>query len=153
MQERISRFNRILKIREDYRRDEQAVLASERNEERLVLNQLDVLANEKAKAIKDFSRTGEKVLSSNELWFQRQFISAIDSDISKSNDSLKDVRTRIAGTEARLVERHKDVKIMETYIDHLKQNDFQENLLLEQNELDDVATMQYSRIRLTNRRN
>ena len=33
MNERILRFNRILKIREDSRRNEQAVLASERNVE------------------------------------------------------------------------------------------------------------------------
>ena len=34
---------------------------------------------------------------------------------------------------------------METYIDHLKEADFHEQLGIEQNELDDVATMQYSR--------
>ncbi len=33
---------------------------------------------------------------------------------------------------------------METYIDHLKQADFQEQLNIEQNELDDVASIQFS---------
>ena len=119
MNERIARFNRILKIREDSRKNEQA--------------------------ISDFSRAGGKAVSATDLWFQRQFIDAINTDIIRGQDSLAEVRTRIAGTEARLVERHKDVRIMETYIDKLKEADFHEQLGIEQNELDDVATMQFSR--------
>ena len=60
-------------------------------------------------------------------------------------DTLNEVRGRIVNTEARLVECHKDVKIMETYIGRLKELNFQEELGIEQNELDDVATMQFSR--------
>lgn len=147
MRERINRFNRILRLREDSRRNEQAILAAERREEMDVLNLLSGLQTEKKSALKDFSDSGaDKVISCNELWFQRQFIDAIDNDISKGNASLNDVRQRIVGTEARLVERHRDVRIMETYIDHLKEANFKEELTVEQNELDDVATMQFSRI-------
>lgn len=142
------KFNRILKIREDSRKNEQAILAAERNEEIEVLNHLSQLENEKTKALNDFSSNKEKVLSATDLWFQRQFIDAIDTDILKGKDSLNDVRNRIIGTEARLVERHRDVRIMETYIDHLKEANFKEQLGIEQNELDDVATMQFSRIKI-----
>ena len=145
MNARIATFNRILKIREDLRKDEQAVLASERNEEREVLSNLTRLENERAQAISDFSQTGTQAISASDLWFQRQFIDAINTDIVHSNAALDEVRARIVDTEARLVEKHKDVRIMETYIDHLKEADFHEQLNLEQNELDDVATMQYSR--------
>ncbi|MBR0080933.1 MAG: flagellar FliJ family protein [Synergistaceae bacterium] len=145
MQQRIAKFNRILKIREDSRKNEQAILAAERSEELEVMNHLTQLESEKNQAIKDFSSVGDKMISANDLWFQRQFIDAIDSDINKGKNALIDVRNRIIGTEARLVERHKDVKIMETYIDHLKELNFQEQLGIEQNELDDVATMQFSR--------
>ena len=145
MQQRIARFNRILKIREDSRKNEQAILAAERSEERAVMTHISQLEGEKAQAILDFSSTGTHTISANDLWFQRQFIDAIDTDITRGKTSLAEVRTRIAGTEARLVERHKDVRIMETYIDHLKEDNFHEQLNLEQNELDDVATMQYSR--------
>ena len=145
MNARIATFNRILKIREDLRKDEQAVLASERNEEREVLSNLTRLENERAQAISDFSQTGTQAISASDLWFQRQFIDAINTDIVHSNEALDEVRARIVDTEARLVEKHKDVRIMETYIDHLKEADFHEQLNLEQNELDDVATMQYSR--------
>ena len=144
MQQRISKFNRILKIREDSRKNEQAILAAERSEEQAVLNHLSQLEGEKAQAIRDFSSTGTQAISANDLWFQRQFIDAIDTDIVKGKNSLADVRTRILGTEARLVERHRDVRIMETYIDHLKEADFLERLSIEQNELDDVATVQFS---------
>ena len=145
MQQRIARFNRILKIREDSRKNEQAILAAERSEERAVLSHISQLEGEKAQAILDFCSTGTHTISASDLWFQRQFIDAIDTDITRGKTSLAEVRTRIAGTEARLVERHKDVRIMETYIDHLKEDNFHEQLNLEQNELDDVATMQYSR--------
>ena len=145
MQQRIAKFNRILKIREDSRRNEQAILAAERSEERAVLDHLTHLEGEKKQAISDFSTAGAQAVSAMDLWFQRQFIDAINTDISRGKTSLAEVRTRISGTEARLVERHKDVRIMETYIDHLKEADFQEQLGIEQNELDDVATMQYSR--------
>ena len=147
MRERINRFNRILRLREDSRRNEQAILAAERHEETQVLNLLAGLNNEKQSALKEFSSSGgDKVISCNELWFQRQFIDAIDNDIVKGNNSLSDVRQRIVKTEERLVERHKDVRIMETYIDKLKEANFKEELAVEQNELDDVATMQFSRV-------
>ena len=145
MNERISRFNRILKIREDSRKNEQAILAAERSEEREVIAHISQLEGEKKQAISDFSRAGGQAVSATDLWFQRQFIDAINTDILRGQDSLAEVRTRIAGTEARLVERHKDVRIMETYIDKLKEADFHEQLGIEQNELDDVATMQFSR--------
>ena len=145
MQQRIAKFNRILRIREDSRRNEQAILAAERSEEKAVLTHISQLESEKTQAINNFSSAGTQAVSANELWFQRQFISAIDTDISRGKDSLQEVRTRISHTEARLVERHKDVRIMETYIDHLKEQNFQEELGIEQNELDDVATMQFSR--------
>lgn len=145
MQQRIAKFNRILKIREDSRRNEQAILAAERSEEQAVIAHISQLEGEKAQALQDFSTAGTKTVSANDLWFQRQFIDAIDSDITRGKSSLAEVRTRIAGTEARLVERHKDVRIMETYIDHLKEADFQEQLMIEQNELDDVATTQFTR--------
>lgn len=145
MKQRIQRFRRILKIREDARQEEQATLLAERGEEADVLKQLSVLEDEKTVAIREFSAAGGHGMSSTELWFQRQFISAIDTDIAKERTSLADVRQRIAGTEARLVERHKDVRVMETYLDHLKEENFKEELDAEQVELDDVATMQFAR--------
>lgn len=146
MQQRIQRFDRILKLREDDRRSEQITLAAERREEMDVLDRLSTLEREKTAAIQDFSTAGENGMSATELWTQRQFIGAIDTDIVKGKSWLTDVRQRIAGTEARLVERHKDVRIMETYIGRLKEIDFKERLGVEQMELDDLATTQFARV-------
>ncbi|MBR0253102.1 MAG: hypothetical protein IJQ57_07105, partial [Synergistaceae bacterium] len=65
MQQRIAKFNRILKIREDSRKNEQAILAAERSEELEVMNHLTKLESEKNQAIKDFSSVGDKMISAN----------------------------------------------------------------------------------------
>lgn len=147
MHQRIRRFSRILKLREDDRRNEQTLLAAERQEERDVLNRLSALEGEKTQAIEKFCGCGGKTLSCTELWFQRQSISAIENRITAGKDSLQDVRQRILGTEARLIDRHKDVKIMETYVNQLKVADFKEQVEAEQLELDDLAMVQYTRAR------
>jgi len=147
--QRIRRFNRILKLREDNRRSEQTLLAEERREERDVLDRLFSLEGEKSKAVEDFCGCGcgESTASCSELWFRRQFIDSIEDRIHEGRDSLQDVRQRIAGTEARLVERHRDVRVMETYVDRLRAVDFQNRMEAEQLELDDVAMVRYSRMK------
>ena len=145
MNQRIQRFDRILKLREDGCRAEQVTLAAERREERGVMDRLSALEGERAEAIAEFRGGGERVTNGTDLWFQRQFIDVINTNIDKGRQSLQDVRQRILGTEARLVERHKDVRIMETYVDRLKTADFKERLDAEQLELDDVATLHCAR--------
>lgn len=145
MNQRIQRFDRILKLREDGRRAEQVTLAAERREERGVMDRLSALEGERAEAIAEFRGGGERVTNGADLWFQRQFIDAINTNIDRGRQSLQDVRQRILGTEARLVERHKDVRIMETYVDRLRTADFKERLDAEQLELDDVATLHCAR--------
>ena len=51
MNQRIQRFDRILKLREDGRRAEQVTLAAERREERGVMDRLSALEGERAEAI------------------------------------------------------------------------------------------------------
>ena len=145
MHQRIRRFNRILKLREDDRRSEQALLAAERREEKDVLDRLFSLEGEKSRAVEDFCCCGGRTTSCSELWFRRQFIDAIEDRIHEGEDSLREVRQRIAGTEERLVERHRDVRVMETYVDRLKAADFQNRIEVEQLELDDLAMVRYSR--------
>ena len=147
MYQRIRRFSRILKLKEDDRRSEQALLAAERREEKDVMDRLFSLEGEKSRAVEDFCGCGGSgsTASCSELWFRRQFIDSIEDRIHEGRDSLQDVRQRIAGTEARLVERHRDVRVMETYVDRLRAADFQSRMDAEQLELDDVAMVRYSR--------
>ena len=106
---------------------------------------LSALEGERAEAIAEFRGGGERVTNGTDLWFQRQFIDVINTNIDKDRQSLQDIRQRILGTEARLMERHKDVRIMETYVDRLRTADFKERLDAEQLELDDVATLHCAR--------
>jgi len=145
MQQRIQRFNRILKLRENYRQEEQVILAEERQEEDDVLNKIDSLSKEKSSAVDAFRGEAERTVSLQEMWLQRQVIDVIEKRISSGNENLRDVRRRIAGTEERLLERHRDVQLMETYVDNLKTDADKESGNMEQIELDDIGVTRYSR--------
>jgi flagellar export protein FliJ len=145
MQERIQRFNRILKLRENYRKTEQIVLAEERREEDSVLRRLDYLDKEKSSAVDVFRGEAERMVSLQEIWLQRQTIEVIDKRIDSGKESLSDVRRRIACTEELLLEKHRDVRLMETYVYRLKTDADKEFYDVEQIELDDVAVNRYGR--------
>jgi flagellar export protein FliJ len=146
MEPRIERFSRILKLRENARETEQIALAEERREEDAVLRRLDLLGNEKSKALANFCGCGaaeEKAVSLQEIWFQRQAIDVIEKRIDKSRENLSDVQRRIEGTEARLKEKHRDVRLMEGYVDRLRTDVHKLTLEAEQIELDDIAVTRY----------
>ena len=145
MQQRIQRFSRILKLRENYRQEEQIILAEEKQEEDTVLNRLDSLSKEKLGAVDVFRSKAERTVSLQEMWLQRQTIEVIEKHISNDNENLRNVRHRIAGTEARLLERHRDVRLMETYVDNLKTDAGKESDNAEQIELDDIGITRYGR--------
>jgi flagellar export protein FliJ len=145
MKQRIQRFSRILKLRENDRQTEQIVLAEERREEDVVLHRLDSLKSEKAQALEDFFGGGERMVSRQEIWFQRQCVEVIEKHIDESKENLNDVQRRIVGTENRLLERHRDVRVMEGYVDRLKTDARKVFFDLEQLELDDIAVMRYAR--------
>ena len=146
MKQRIQKFSRILRLRENDRQAEQVVLAEERREEDVVLHQLDSLKSEKTQAIKTFSGDGERMVSCQEIWFQRQCIDVIETHIDKSKENLNDVQRRIAGTESRLLERHRDVRVMEGYVDRLQADARKAFFDVEQLELDDIAVVRYARL-------
>ncbi|MDR2175860.1 MAG: hypothetical protein LBO82_07985 [Synergistaceae bacterium] len=155
MQQRIERFSRLLKLRENDRRTEQIVLAEERSEEETVLRRLDSLGKERARAMDDFCRTGlgegkgkgkGQTVSRQEIWLQRQTIDAIEKHLDRSREQHGDVMRRIAETEERLAERHREVRLMEGYVDRLKTNAFKMIIDAEQSELDDIAVTRHARI-------
>jgi len=152
MQQRIQRFSRILKLRENYRQEEQIILAEERQEEDELLNKIDFLSKEKSSAVAAFCGEAEKTVSLQEMWLQRQVIDVIEKRISSGNEHLSDVRRRIAGTEERLLERHRDVQVMETYVDNLKTDAGKEADSVEQIELDDIGVTRYGRTLIGARR-
>ncbi|MDR1048222.1 MAG: hypothetical protein LBL51_00575, partial [Synergistaceae bacterium] len=120
MKERIRKFSQILKLRENDRQTEQVLLAEQRREQDAVLRRLEALGGEKAKAMDDFRQETAEPMSRQEIWFQRQAIEVIEKHIDKSREHFDDVRLRIEKTEERLVERHRDVRMIEGYVERLK---------------------------------
>ncbi|MDR3231618.1 MAG: flagellar export protein FliJ [Synergistaceae bacterium] len=145
MSQRIQRFSRILKLRENDREVEQIALAAERREEEEVLQRLDALGHEKKTALNSFSDNRDRVCSGREIWFQRQSIDVLEKRIDKGKENLSDVQNRISLTEMRLVERHRDVRMMEGYVDRLKDDERLSVIAAEQNELDDISVTRYAR--------
>jgi len=146
MQQRIQRFGRILKLRENYRQEEQIILAEERQEEAELLNKIDFLSKEKSRAVDAFRGSEpEKTVSLQEMWLQRQVIDVIEKRINSGKENLYEVRRRIVGTEERLLERHRDVRVMETYVDNLRVDASKESDNAEQIELDDIGVTRYGR--------
>ncbi|MCL1875271.1 MAG: flagellar export protein FliJ [Synergistaceae bacterium] len=142
---RIDRFSRILKTREKLREEEQIRLRDQKNEEEGLLSKLSFLNTEKKTAFNRFSTVSEgSVLSTQEIWFHRQVVDVIDKRINKESDSLNSVRKMIADTETRLLEKHKDVKIMDKHIDNMVKTWNTEILLLEQQEIDDMAGIRFT---------
>ena len=144
MLQKIDRFNRILKTREKFREEEQIRLRNQRNEEDGIMEKLSFLNTEKNEAFDNFSTVSDgAVLSTQELWFHRQVLEVIDKDIRKESVSLNIVRKKIVDTENRLLEKHKDVKIMDKHINNLVNSWNTEILLMEQQEIDDMASIRF----------
>ena len=145
MLQKIDRFNRILKTREKFREEEQIRLRNQRNEEDGIVEKLSFLNTEKKEAFNNFSTMSDgAVLSTQELWFHRQVLDVIDKDINKESVSLNIVRKKIVDTENRLLEKHKEVKIMDKHINNLVNSWNAEVLLMEQQEIDDMASIRFA---------
>nr|WP_286953943.1 hypothetical protein [Aminobacterium sp. UBA4908] len=61
----------------------------------------------------------------------------------QANEALQKVRESICQSEERLVEKHKEVRIMEKYVGKLRYQYREFLLLAEQEELDDIASVRH----------
>lgn len=145
MRQKINRFVRILKTREKLREEEQIILGHQKQEENAVLKKLSELDDEKKSALESFLSLNDEggFVSCQEMWYSRQVLDVIDKHISEKKVCLTTVRKKIADTESRLVERHRDVKIMDKYIDNLSETMNTTIMSLEQMEIDDIATIRF----------
>ena len=142
---RVDRFTRILKTRERLREEEQIRLRDQRNEEDGLLNKLSFLNTEKKTAFDRFLTISEgAVLSTQEIWFHRQVVDVIDKNINRESTSLNSVRKMIVDTETRLMEKHRDVKIIDKHIGNMVKTWNTEIQLLEQKEIDDIACIRFT---------
>lgn len=143
MKEKVDRFERILKTRVKGREEEQLLLAGQKTEEEQIVSRLDTLRSQKERALVSFGMQQGMLLSPQEMWFQRKSIDVIEKHICDGDSSLCDVRQEIEATEVRLVEKHREVQIMEKYITSMVEEwrtTLQKN---EQNEMDDIAGIRH----------
>ena len=147
MIKKINRFERILKTREKVRDDERMVLSREKSEEERLVSLIDSLGSEKDKALNSFGAQGDESCTVEDLWFRRRAIDLIQDRICLEGDSLCSVRQAIVDSEARLLEKHKDVKVMEKYISIMVDDWQEEGKRQEQSELDDMAGIRHGALK------
>lgn len=143
MKDKVDRFERILKTRVKGREEEQILLADQKGEEEQLLSHLDILRSEKERALVSFGMQQGMLCTPQEMWFQRKSIDVIEKHICDGDTSLCDVRQAIEATEVRLVEKHREVQIMEKYISSIVEEWRTNRQKDEQKEMDDMAGIRH----------
>jgi flagellar export protein FliJ len=147
MMQKIRRFRRILstKVREE--QTVQVELSERLTAEQNVLAQLDGLKLERQRALDEFVTQVGRVFSPRDLWHQRQHIECIDTDMECKERELAALRRAIEETKVRLLERHREVRMLENYVEKLQAADTAVRLSTAQNELDDLTCMRFNTTR------
>lgn len=143
MQRRIGRFQRILRTRQQERDLVQAELVRQQREEEELVQRLDELLREKDRALDDFCRVRPGLLSPRTLWFERQNLDQLERTAGENREALDRCRRDMEETKRRLLERHRNVRILEQYIERLERLRQQGDLLAEQNLLDEISSQRF----------
>lgn len=110
---KIQRFQRILTTREKIRDEERLFLSEARNHEDRIILCVKGLQQQRQEALSIFEDQEGQVFSPQDMWYRRKAIDVIEEEIHQANEALQKVRESICQSEERLVEKHKEVRIME----------------------------------------
>ncbi|WP_352425359.1 flagellar export protein FliJ [Aminomonas paucivorans] len=143
MQKRIHRFQRILKTRQQERDLVQAELVRKQKEEEQLVGRIQQVHQEKECALTDFCRVRTEPLSPQTLWYERQNLDQLERILSDSRERLDVCRQGIEETKHQLLERHRNVRILEQYIERLEQLRQKGDLLAEQNLMDEISSQRF----------
>ncbi|NCC97772.1 MAG: hypothetical protein EOM02_13170 [Synergistales bacterium] len=119
MRERIARFRRILKAREMARDLVQKQMADLRAQENDLIEKLKQLRDEKQLYMDRFSQVAKGTVTIEELRISSEDISRTEDHIKEGIVEIFHLRKRIEQVEAVLVERHKDVRKVEMYLEQM----------------------------------
>ncbi|SMG37704.1 flagellar export protein FliJ [Dethiosulfovibrio salsuginis] len=119
MRERIGRFRRILKAREMARDLIQKQMADLRAQENALIDKLKKLRDEKQLYMDRFSQVAQGQVTIDELRISSEDISRTEDHIKEGIVEIFHLRKRIDQVEAILVERHKDVRKVEMYLEQM----------------------------------
>jgi len=143
----ISRYQRILRTREQQREVVQKELHARLESEQEIQGFLLELEEERHSALERFGETAGRGISVQELWMSRQMVQVLEGRIECSEKELAQVREDIQETQSRLFECHKEVRVMETYMGKLQDQEKYLQETAEQKALDDFANSAFLRRR------
>ncbi len=143
----IVRYQRILRTREQQREVVQKELAACVESEQQVKGALLTLEEEHLSAMESFETTSVQGLSVQELWMSRQMVQLLEGKIERSQEQLEEVQENIQKTQSLLFECHKEVRVMETYMGKLQEQQKGLREAAEQRELDDFGGSAFLRRR------
>jgi flagellar export protein FliJ len=145
MANELKRFERVLNVREVEREIKQGELAAKLKDEETILDKLEEIKASKESALSEFCSGKDGVVSVQQLWFERQNLDVIEKVLGANEQELAVCRAEIEETKTVLIERHRDVRIMENYVDKLKAREAKRLIDIEQDNLDDINTMRFKR--------
>ena len=145
MASELVRFRRVLHVREVEREVTQSELAVKLLEEETIKERIDSMREKRDSALRDFCADTNRVVSPQELWFERQNLDVMEQSLDVGKQELEHCRAEIEETKTMLLEKHRNVQLMEGYVDKLKVRNDKKILLEEQNNLDDITAMRYLR--------
>lgn len=145
MASEVVRFKRVLHIREVERDISQSELAAKVAEEEAILQNLNAMQEQKESALAEFCSGQERVISPQQLWFERQSLDVMEKKLDSQKVELRNCRIEIEEKKSELLEKHRNVQLMDKHVDKLKARDFKKALDAEQNNLDDITAMRYLR--------
>lgn len=145
MASELVRFKRVLHVREVEREVTQSELAVRLLEEETIVERINDMREKRDDALRDFCSDTNRVVSPQELWFERQNLDVMEQNLDVGKQELAHCRAEIEETKTVLLEKHRNVQLMEGYVDKLKVRNDKRILHEEQNNLDDITAMRYLR--------
>lgn len=145
MASELVRFKRVLRVREVEREVTQTELAVKMQEEETILDKISSIEARRNDALADFCSGRDAIVSPQQLWFERQNLDVMEKHLSVNRDELAVCRNEIEETKSVLLERHRNVQMMERYVGKLKERNDKRIIDAEQHNLDDITSMRYLR--------
>lgn len=137
----VKRFSRVLHVREMERQITQGELAEHMKEESSIISRLNVMQEKRDRALDTFCSGSGCVVSPQLLWLERQNIDVMERSLDSGKQELESCRQRIEETKGILVEKHRNVQLMEKHVEKLVARDRRKGQAIEQNNLDDITSM------------
>jgi flagellar export protein FliJ len=141
----LKRFKKVLHVREVERDITQGELALKVREEESILTRLNEIEARRDDALADFC-SEKGIVSPQQLWFERQSLDVMEKKLDMNKHELACCRAEIEETKTVLLERHRNVQLMEHFVGRLTERDAKKAIDAEQNNLDDITTMRHGRI-------